>query len=748
MEQTVSTQETNNNIKTPRFMKSYFKQGILGNMKILVVLFVLNMLSFPLTTLSCIIASAKNKGTENYSNMPDMLFVLACLFTGVCVLAGVVIVLQNFSYLYKKQNVDMYLSLPLKNSQRFCCDYFSGLACYLVPFLLSGVVTVLLSCVVKMIGDVNYVVEELNMQRIIAELYVFAALVMAMFYTFTVLVASICGSLFETLFYTVVINGLIPGLIAIVAVLIFGNSFGINILRVMLPVFGKTSPAGAAIGLILETDLYTEEEFITWGFFFRHIIWLAVMTAVFAFAAYLLYRKRKAEDVSKPFVFRIFYYVIITAIILCISAFVVIDDELIIPLVITMAVVYLIFEVVNKRGFKRFGFSVIRCLVTITACIIFVTLCYNTSGFGISYKVPEAKDVKSVSVNYVGFGSGLDDQLTLSDPETIDWVIKAHKSIIEKYDDSERDYFDSYGPSNSVEYVFITYTMKSGRKISREYNITIDEVKMLYHIAEDSGFEKEFKRVMSDADNYITYVEDIFGLTKKYFIDKNVYGEQRDKVCEEIISAIAKDTANRSFQQLTAPTEQPLVVIRIMDSDVFVYSYDKNVISVLNKWGIDVDSIVSAKDNMLKTPFSTPMDTIISYDPSVDEETVEHYYSDSICPTENVSDGWGYYLEYDYSSYDVRISESDEKMYELANELLQVALPEYISDKPLYKCTVNYETFFIPEEYSDKAKQLHEYCKNQYWTYAPPDRDEDYTYEDEYDNYTVYDDYPEYDYDY
>lgn len=601
--------------KNTGFVKSYFRNGILGNLKILIIITALNLLSFPvaLATLTFDMyqyQKAQHAASEYYyyySGNSEWFMVLAVLFTGAAVLSGIIIALNNFSYLYKKQNVDMYLSLPLKNSQRFLCDYFSGLVCYILPFLLSGILTLTISFAsMALVTDMAKPIEgDIYLPGLIIRCYLGGAVIMIMLYTLTVLVSTICGSLFETVFYTVVINGLIPGVIAIVVLVLFGNAFGLVYWDYIIPPLSKTSPLGALIGFVMYAEDFDDAYVLSVSFIAGYCLILLVVSALYAAVAYLLYRRRKAEDVSKPFVYNIFYYAIMACIMLSLSAFIVVEDDFAVPLIIFMAVVYLVFEVINKRGFKKFKYSLLRCVITIVACIGISMVCSATNGFGISYRVPDANSVKSVSITYMGpedivftytdTSINKSNSITLSDRETIENVITAHKNTIDKYDnygDYNDRWYNYYWYDQETRHVVLTYHLKNGTSFTRQYDMTVDELYYLNYVCLDSDYEKEVRRILEQqmARSYEIYVSGYSssGQQRIYRDDDEAFYK---KFTKDIAAAYAKDLAGRSitemYNELTHKS-RPVAEMWIGYRQHDIYRGDKNVIEVLGEYGIDV----------------------------------------------------------------------------------------------------------------------------------------------------------------
>ena len=73
-------------------------------------------------------AAADDGGNSAQSQVAFILISIFCL--AAAVLCGIIIAVNNFSYLYKKSQVDMIYSLPIKKKFKFLSDYASGLVIY------------------------------------------------------------------------------------------------------------------------------------------------------------------------------------------------------------------------------------------------------------------------------------------------------------------------------------------------------------------------------------------------------------------------------------------------------------------------------------------------------------------------------------------------------------------------------------------------------------------------------------------
>lgn len=83
-------------------------------------------------------AAADDGGNSAQSQVAFILISIFCL--AAAVLCGIIIAVNNFSYLYKKSQVDMIYSLPIKKKFKFLSDYASGLVIYIVPYIVACII--------------------------------------------------------------------------------------------------------------------------------------------------------------------------------------------------------------------------------------------------------------------------------------------------------------------------------------------------------------------------------------------------------------------------------------------------------------------------------------------------------------------------------------------------------------------------------------------------------------------------------
>lgn len=473
------------------FTKASIHNGVTNfkhNMKLAVVLFVLHMAAGPLVVSMTIasIFSEGRAGAEYYA-------VIAVLTTGAAALAGILCALSAMPYLYKKSVVDMRLSLPMTTLQRFVSDFLSGLATYTLPFIGSSIITMLLTLLGHILCDGKtffmnsydttgwecHAFEEAA--PVLIKGIIGGLALMLMFYTLTLLVSACCGSIFECVCYTILANGLIPGTIAVTVAALLSDVRGLvpeSYLALLIP---YTSPVGGCIGLVmaLQNSVYPAVvkegvNTITYG------KWLGIfflVTLVLIVCTYLIYRKRKAEDTGNPIVYGALFHVIMTLGTACIVfAFCAGNGEPV-PMVIITAIIYFLFSVIRRRGFKKFWRSALSYVLTVGVCLGSYCLVAATDAFGATNYVPAPGAISAAYIDYRGLYEGntdvsfsgfefygyseTDKPLKITDREGLEIVTDVHRMAAE----------ENAGEYTSKDFA-VMYRLKSGRTVIRSFSLT------------------------------------------------------------------------------------------------------------------------------------------------------------------------------------------------------------------------------------------------------------------------------------
>ena len=376
----------------------------------------------------------------------ELYAIIGCIIFGMAVIMGIVAGVAVFRELWKKHDVDMMYALPMTGTQRFFSHYLAGAVMYLLPYVIAVIIgwIILLggSCAI----DFDYLgqthgefLAEACKYYLLASLGMF--LLMWMYYTTTALITVCCGTIAESIYTTLLLNCLIPGTFAAVLAVICDNINEFSFEYLWQPI-GYTSPIGGLIYLIYILSggtLYSSygyysvagSETTDHGMipaFIRWALIITILVVISLVAAWKLYQRRKAEAVSKPFVYLGAYYLMLTALTVLILCLLNTGIDAFGPIIILAAVIYLLMEVIRKRGFRRFWVSVISYVLTVALTIGMFTAVVMTEAFGTVYRIPALSSISSVKIE---MNSPFDEDIDLeyTDKEVIREIRELHKEL-------------------------------------------------------------------------------------------------------------------------------------------------------------------------------------------------------------------------------------------------------------------------------------------------------------------------------
>lgn len=419
-------------------------------------------------------------GVKEYiSNTYDLgaFATIAIIATAIASLAGIVCALNSFNYQYKKMNTDMVYALPMSTRQRFFSDYFSGLTVYIAPFLANSVITLILAVisdlVVKSDKNLDFSLgqiagKEQTLTSFFLLIMIFGIILMLMLYTFSVLAVSFSGTN-VAVGNIIALNIVIPSIILVAGLVFLNDVFGVVYTDVPFEqALNITSPfGGLAYFFSYLVDFEAKNYFLEW------LLPSFIVTLLVLALAYFLTKKRKAEQVSTPYIFPIFYYIIISMIIFITTSFIYMGMGIeLVPMLLVSGIIVFVISICVNKGFKNILKTGLCYVIATILTFGLINMGEATDGFGIAYIVPNADNVEEVRVcMYYNEDSEIrGDNVKLEGKVAIEAVTEAHEMIIDEYKKGfEDDYF-----VGSIE---IKYKMKNGDKIYRNYYINYEKVK-------------------------------------------------------------------------------------------------------------------------------------------------------------------------------------------------------------------------------------------------------------------------------
>ena len=722
----------------------YWKNSVKSHMRIMVIITILHFVAAPLVLLSLIIGVYANSyDTDTFAETFAMFGIGTTALAGFL---GIFIAINSFNCLHKRSVVDMKLSLPLTSAQRFFADFLSGLFAYIVPFIASDIISLLLAgyglafmegktfhyklTVNGVVTDNTYVCRYFaDIMPALLKLILVGILTMLMLYTITVLITVCCGSIFEAIAHTILINVIIPATIFLLFYNVYSDLYGISIGDSVLSLISCTSVAGGLY--YLQEWLAREMEY---SGLLQPWLWSVIfflVTAVYGVTAFYLYRKRRAEQVSKPFVFKLVYYIIVTCAMLCVYSVYYITETNMISMVIVTAVCYMIFEVVTNRGFRRFWLSIIKYAATMLAAVLVVFVGQKSEGFGAVQRIPSLSSVESAELNYDGFYGNYSGIFEFAEPDNIQTIIDAHTALIKNYNEhkdaykSSGEYFGSFyrNTVTSGGGIAITYKLKNGSTIDRSYGFLNWEAA---EILSKIDLASEFKTQL--AENYTERILTVSkNIAEELAADSSLEYSNYNRSCSVYSnSLISMDTSKMDpvilykrgfFEQLAEAYSNDIMAI---NEENYYHSHLKN-----DYW-VHLESLVRWNSFSLSVPesFSNTLSLLERFDFELDrieDLTDEEIYRDLVYAMQsgdlnlfdenqwrelkNVPQG-----EVLHSSYYGRLSASDEDRVYLYTvdgnicDLIRSAMPRNIIDRGCYTIRVFGSSAVIPAELTPAAE--------------------------------------------
>lgn len=745
-----------NTAKKPFFSKAMLhngRQNVITNFKLMVIIFILHIMAMPMLIISAMIQMFENGKAFDL----DIYAVIAVFTTGMGAAAGLICALSVFSYLYKKTDVDMRMGLPMSTSQRFVSDFLSGLFIYIVPFIAAQIFTWILLLIghLGFDGKTFYIHSSDDPIEVTSSwtcdafstaapflwrIIIGGILLMVMFYTVTVFVASLCGNIFESIGYNILLNILVPLVAYMLISAVMDNAPGVSIDRYAYKTISLCGPFGGVAGLVLSlNDIYYEDNNRIFAAYYTYPQWCGLfllITVLLGAGTYLIYRQRRAEDTGKPVVFGAFYHVILTMSMFCICyAFLVDDGSEIVPMLIITAIVYLVFHVVRNRGFGHILKGIAAYVITIFVAAGSFLLIEKTEGFGIGTYVPDPASVKCVYIPYTGFNEQSQGELAyfdiysktptkLTQPENIQTVTDMHKRYIELMKNDQLD----YDFSQQIE---VIYKLKTGKTVFRFITLDEESIKKLMAMdttddlrtARADDIENRLGEFAKTADNYRldkdknnveVYESYSVVLSPQWKYNEN--GQSADGSISVLYSSLPADFTDNLAKALRNDimneTEEnyykcdlPGYQLSVGYVNIDIMGDYTAAIEYLRSCGLDASKLSTVTERVAKGYVNSNMMSgmsdlgLASYANGTEFRGNTYYLGSGFCFSDYVTYG-------DNVAYEIRYFSSLNEYYDDIAKLLEVSRKRYKSDDVRYNIIVDGTEAAIPAEYNELAERV------------------------------------------
>ncbi len=397
-----------------------------------------------------------------------------------------IIISSSFRWLYKKNVVDMDYSLPVSDDTRFFGDLLASFAGSLVPHLIAIFTGSILWRIA--FGSISGDEAEEFISKLLPDQVMYTGLFSCiMFMAFSLFVISLCGRGAEARIYPFVITAVVPVIHVICSAISLSGVYGLDYyvfdVTEMIK-FSATSP----LGMIFVTVYYfiaalDADQMMLPLFRLGTGLTAVIITIGLFVAAYFLIKKRRAERVGSPYVFKWVKPAIPAIVTFAVAApfmlatFMILSEwseensytpsvvGIVIAMFIVTFILYVIMELISGRGFKKFHMTLLKYVLTMAAGLLICVGLNASNGFGVGNYVPDPDGVAMVTFRIEDcHNSVMLNPSDVTDRETIAAITAIHRDVPKKDAD------------NSYRFQFsVDYTMKDGSEVYRNYLITEEE---------------------------------------------------------------------------------------------------------------------------------------------------------------------------------------------------------------------------------------------------------------------------------
>ena len=470
---------------TADHFKNYFVFKLYEGKMVSVISAILGLLSFLQHSVVLLVISC----TDMEYNQKEMLLGFSGIIFCVSVIAAfgatVYIALASFEFYINKHKTDMLGSLPINHRERFFGDLLSGYIIGVLPFTLVSALSVPFFAIAagRMFSfSALYI-------RYFALVFLTVFFALTFLYAISVLSAAISGRIIGALACGAVLVVALETVIQHSMAFFISNITGLpdpdKLSRNASYLIPSISRAWSRVTALVEKDsiyfksngpteylLNDDLEFFAAGNIVNIIAWIVII-AVIICAAFFLSKHRKAERTGGAFGHKYGYYFILFIMIYTVVIFQCDSYSYSFGLIssaIISAVIFLVFEISMRRGWKNFFIGTGVFAVSLAAITGVVIMSVLTGAFGLRNKLPAVDEISAVEYNDYKF----------TDKDDIAAFREKHLDVLETFKPGLGERYLSTGirlydgsekpvPSNGL--YDIKYTLKNGDVVERVYSV-------------------------------------------------------------------------------------------------------------------------------------------------------------------------------------------------------------------------------------------------------------------------------------
>ncbi|MBO6154687.1 MAG: hypothetical protein J6O60_04575 [Lachnospiraceae bacterium] len=607
------------------------------------------------------------------------------LTIGMNVIVGVGMAIEAFGWMNNMSQVDMYKSVPVKESTRFAYINLNSFIIYIGGFMINFLLEIVLLAVNGAIHEnVHMYLIYMALLSITTFLGTYALALVAVFLTGNSVLAFMGGAFLNLVEMILV---LMWGLGK--SVFYAGYDFNVSIDEYFLGIFTPICMAINSMGALLDERYagYLKATFTT------KMIWIAmvvilVQAVVYMILAYGLYKKRYANVAGRRIVFEMAKPPIEIAILVVAGFATGLMMEILggrkVAIIVVIVMVVILHVILKMILDSKIKFSV-RGGVSLAigaglAILLFAYPAYDLGGY--KTYVPDSSEIEGYSVifnyyadyNYYELREDSIDDVN-STAYIYDNVIVTDEAAVEEFLDAMEDaVHNSDDDINEVGTVRVRYHMKNGRSKYREYNVNQDQyIKAYVATYSDINYRKgvnpfEYNR------NIVEYFVNDEGASWNTSLSCFSFGNEGtdqnfDKdIYFRLYDAMEADMNERDVNVLVG--EAPIGVLGVdlaindgpyrgnyVNIDVPVYQSDLRTMKIVDELGWMQKTSSDFNDSISKIEITktrrymddgdvyTDEDSMVEFDDPKDiEEIMKYAYSDEINITENCM----LFLDYGY----------------------------------------------------------------------------------------------------
>lgn len=574
-------------------------------------------------------------------------------------LLAIICAIQGFSYLYSRKKVDLYHSVPVKESRRFAVIYINGILIYLIPYTVSLLLAIL-------VAGINGAMDGSVLRAALVAFGSNLALYMGT-YGLAILAVMLTGNLITTLFAVMIFllyEWVIRGLLVFYQSCFFDYFSFWSI---------KTTPFLSPMGQYMKIDAMGKgDTLIAVGI-------NILMAVVFTAGAYICYRIRPAEAAGKTMAFSRIKGTVkfLLTVPMALGVVYIVKDMMgdgknaAAPVIFTMIAAVILgncmIEVIYERDIKAAWRKKYQILIS-GACVaaIYCIFCFDV--FGFDAWVPKQEQLKEA---VVVIGQDCNRGCVNTNLEYIDYIeyglsrpgITDTEAICEL---SERK--SQQDQEENVIWLTVAYRMKNGRTIWREFGVSGEETELLNRIIGSDEYK---------AATYQLADEEIYESIKQHKIKEITYntGFRVENLAEGDFDALRdaylKDLKKTNYSTYREEFPRGEIDIEVITGTsgyrayfgYTVYPSYENTIALLKEKGVYTEKYLNAEEI-----FSI---TVVNYHSELEQQV----YEEALAASGNTAES-----ELDISYEDMSVSKTfygEDEIQELAKAIYPIYLNDY-----------------------------------------------------------------------